>query len=1604
MPITLNKNAFRLPERAIEDLTSEQITYLYGIPHTRLAYEYPNDPEHYTWQMHRLCEHMSGFVSDTNLRLTPSEAARNLALTSKLNRILREHQNILKKFESNLFYLENPNGSYGIKKEMPLFFAELKFALEIIILHLHAAVDKIEKTGDDLDVKLSALNQIIEIFDILPVCAEGAHEKLTSMKDQIKGTSGVKTFVAQQLNGVFTSIGSMHFNAARERVLRESATDDTALRLLRGNQTHFPAFFKMLAYDLKFIAQDQPRAVDVIVPKFTIVDGYVIVEPKNNACLLDEEYVPVVGQENMVRDFKEIFAREFNVQTVVQNLRDHLLENIDLINQKYLKSADSNRTDTMALDRQVFMTEFGLPTEGGFFEYFDDAYEMKIKDRHECRYWANIFALKSLESATYLDGIDRQALGEYFLVTDGSVQWLEGQNRQLINLDDVTEDELKVILNLIDDKVSTFGLAHVMCETLKRAELEQEVDTYSALRNPLIDSENIANIDQHPPHFIFNSIHDLKRLVDYCENQGNLPELFASLEESPRNALQTLFYEALIDEEQNEDARGIIDLILATTISLPTGSNIKMSDPKIYFPEQLKEDIFLVDKNWGQILPDAWLDRYRHNVAREKFMWEWKSIDFPSHAKNFARAIKESVRFTPYVLTRLLVNVSSNENVEVKQAVLTHFFQNFQSIQDAGIRKKILEKSLPDLLTVINAPSVLDKVTIPSVCAQQLFQALRVHHKDEFTDEAIVRICMMPANLHLFNEYVHLEAPDDLRAVLKQKDLLSDAVLSPDLLRKIKEFVKTFFLSDDPANIKEAHEIIEIIHSKNKNGATLYSEDVVNHIMDDMQEPDKLKRLMKIPPAWRDKAATAQRLDCLTGYPDVLAYFGERPTPDQVVKNRLNAIYAHQVPETALASVFGMYSDFFRTAPGGARCDPVPDYEAILYDLVRTPERLALAIVNNNSLSFMQPVISRVISKMLTEMYDYLLKADPPTIEMLLLFEDFLRVTNGLHQFLLFEDCHKIFSKLPANIKQNSALIQYPPRRPEIFLDAVKKFTVDDLLTLYTAQKNNMGKSLILSLLLHAHRSQEAVSIILRQTTGEIAQIIFQYLKPVGLSFLYEVISTEKGMDAFDMWLESTSADHLYKKFPRNYFPSPGLHDLNLKNPNDRARIRGWVLAKPPKDKVLSPSIKKFHDCSIYTYSDTRRGLLVQFFLDNNGFSTDRLASFMNCADDDFIEKYIGNSTEGEIRIIFTSQIGRYIFLERFKRLHPIDLTPQQESRIFSVLKNCAHDKVVLSERSWGGYGPYPPINFMSKSFMNQLEDYSSHVPEQTRLYNDLQWCARLSVASFSNIDNIPTMNDCLRRLQGGDPESYCHLIKEYDARAASNPSPGNLRPFSEMLVEYYSAEEPALSHFISFVLDNYISGHLVITDDLQMLYYQSVLRRNKASARQRPSANVDLKSIFSECGFNAESSFYYSRASADVAVKFIVNFVTKDNFKDILTDVHVVLWPKLLSALNILPADQANISFNWLADDEVLPSRLTSICTFYYSHRSRSERFLQAVQRSSPPDLIQDIRYYSENGLVLGTDVIKNELIERFVEIYQAQSSVEDEVVQAIIHADKRR
>jgi hypothetical protein len=419
MPLTLNKKAYEPGKDQRVQLTAEEREILYGTGSVKLAYDY--DPVKHDWdsmdwaeyerQFDLLCKLLGNIAQD--LVRYPSS---NPTLSAKIAEYKATYPETIKQLSAQVRFhgTNNVRSQYasGDNPGKPVFFAELKSFLEVILLDLARKLKKLETGTATETEKDDALARLHGAIQEAAKCNEGAHEKYRSMKEEIEGNKGLKGLVHQKFNETFVQIGAEHCKTAFKRlelqlldlgvekdkipeavVNRNRLGNGTLKTLLDdwvtlvANEVHAPHFFKNLAHEMRIFPQGCVFEPYKLVPAFTWREEQGIrllrmVSPGNNALkLYDLE----------LQDFQPKLDRLFNADSLLDFITSHLFTEIMTpyrnLARKEIKTPNEHLEAMNELNEAIeeLMGNMELKREFGFFDERKIEYTVFDEEKKESK-------------------------------------------------------------------------------------------------------------------------------------------------------------------------------------------------------------------------------------------------------------------------------------------------------------------------------------------------------------------------------------------------------------------------------------------------------------------------------------------------------------------------------------------------------------------------------------------------------------------------------------------------------------------------------------------------------------------------------------------------------------------------------------------------------------------------------------------------------------------------------------------------------------------------------------------------------------------------------------------------------------------------------------------------------------------------------------------------------------------------------------------------------------------------------------------------------------------------------------------------------------------
>jgi hypothetical protein len=798
MPITLKKQAFTLPGPQTVKLTPEECQELYA--GAEPVYDYapvgakdnPAQWDTINWktfeaQFTQLCDQLEKIREDGVLFFTEKESGdeKNKKLYKNQVDFLGRYKSTIETFTKDvLFHTMNKNSRYTGQLGNPLFFEDIKNALEVIVLRLQADVKKL-KESDPYDIadKASALKLFDEAVREASACDEGAHTKLVSLRQDIRTTKGVQNLVALQLDGVFTRMGSRYTKRAREQNLGWN---------LAGYETH-------AAFTIKNWAQVKgifPKGMPYVEDRFSSRVTKLITrnEDGSEVTLFHVPDANPIGftDVDLNQHFQPEFDALFNTRTVVAHLADHLAGNIDAMMGDYesaLRKANEpakiNKAKNTLMDElSGLMEEVNLEHQAGFFERVipipqedvDEDYwltDYQRKSPLEVYYWAQVYACKALEKEGLVEGLERQELAKgLVLVSSGVEQWFEDEKKELIPLAEVIKvyglEKNLARLN----HIKTFGLVHALMGTAPEGQLKEAL---KAKRKELMLPYNFSQLGVDRPYFCFESIEDLFALKEACKE--NLYFFCLALEKAPRSMMQAFFYKGLTTDDKTkiQTKKLFYDLNIS---ELPrelaeSGIPLKREDLSIYISEAFLD--FLMTSSEFEAedsVPGAWLGQPPKKIP-QKF---WAMRDYPSIREHFKGSLGDLFALYPPMIDRYFEQIPAGQEAEALAAIIISsgelltakliqkirdFIQNnadqhLSLLDSVGTHRGPLIDDLFEKLREIPAEGLVDyipRVKSP-VLYDKMLELLKSHENHaEFVkrrkgviDDFNVAVCMNPEN------------------------------------------------------------------------------------------------------------------------------------------------------------------------------------------------------------------------------------------------------------------------------------------------------------------------------------------------------------------------------------------------------------------------------------------------------------------------------------------------------------------------------------------------------------------------------------------------------------------------------------------------------------------------------------------------------------------------------------------------------------------------------------------------------------------------------------------------------------------------------------------
>lgn len=644
MPLNFQKIAYFLPTHTATELTAEQRQTLYGNSSVTPAYDYA--PVRDNWnsinytayenQIDALCKKLLDIVNDPYLYFNEREKINpaNGTLFQKIEKNKYNYRYIIETLRKNIQFRKYPNDIYKRQAGKPLFFAELKSALEVITLDLDSKLKKIKTNQYSEDEKVGLLSCIDDLMQDASVCEEGFHSKAVLMQAKISGQKGVKGLVANRLDACFHQMGADHCQSKLREIevmLADpmiSPQDGDSLRSQRfyliHNESHVPSFFKNLAHAMKVFPDEMPYRESLLVPTFVeTAQGFKLNNPYNNLMLCDDH----------LKAFRSWLDRLFNPETVIEYLADHLNLQIRDCYSNYQRRNERNpgtiteSNGMLMKDLEEVMGEFGIIHTFGYFdtpvifydghEITDDGMEQTMgKPDFDPSKLITTYVLKSdLEVNYWCNVIAASVLLKEGLVTG--------------------EDEFKNTAKFI---------------------IEDRNDSNKKLQY------NAGQLTKNQPCLAFDSIDDLEKLFvaidqnQYCDVQT----LVAALERVPRSKMQSFFKKALLDPKQRNTAKYCLKRIDDIANTYQEGIYQKSS---IYNSRELIDDLFkLTAEDANDAIPTSWFGNRPGQLIPHFF--EMRDFTSVNSARKHNRALVDLILRYPPIISYYLTNVPARKELE----------------------------------------------------------------------------------------------------------------------------------------------------------------------------------------------------------------------------------------------------------------------------------------------------------------------------------------------------------------------------------------------------------------------------------------------------------------------------------------------------------------------------------------------------------------------------------------------------------------------------------------------------------------------------------------------------------------------------------------------------------------------------------------------------------------------------------------------------------------------------------------------------------------------------------------------------------------------------
>jgi hypothetical protein len=830
MPFSLSKKAYDPTNNQRVELTQDERALLYGDQEVEPAYDYDPlkhdwasiDWEAYECQFELLCKKLDAIAQT----LVQYEST-NPELSSKIASYKGTYSTTINQLSAKVrFHGTNNAGSQyasGDKPGKPPFFAEFKSALEVIVLDLADKLKKLEEgSATEID-KDDALSRLHGAVQEAAMCNEGAHAKFMSMKEEIEQNKSIKGLVSQKLNAIFVQIGADYCKKAFKRIEMElmdpnglcradldslfnqvnlrvtTNAEDTITeyvkkywhgqnphlrttlfnagrndlitllddwKILLGNETHAPDFFKNLAHAMNLFPPHCGFVPYQLVPVFQPAvneEGKVLFRLKdpglNSLKLFDVD----------LDEFKEKFDRLFNADAVVDLIADNLFTDIvtpyrnnarkDLANKVNLEGEEPKepeepikyreRMNELADNITDVLKNIGIKHDYGFFDdqlivynnevktqkdYEDlvvdgqmDVSQLKIsyqvRSDLEVIYWSRVFAISALEAEGLVTGVEREPLcnilsnekNELVMKVRSSEDiWYENVAHELIYPDLAVNDWNEEDLEKLIDNNQSFYFLNVIRETLKQSGKHPRLlAKCGQLREDAKFEYHCSQMLKGNPHFAFDTIEDLNNFMMRLEEVNNslLPRLALSLQVTSRDQINAIFVHAMNMPGKPEHrliAKNVLNKLDQIKDNLPLG--IQFPTSRIYLSRALIETCFKLGAEEARdALPDSWFGSLPTQLPENFFgMRDYTSLtNLKPQQLDYADLFEKY----PPIILNLFKGVP-----EDCRSIIGIIFMSLSNLDQKGERKNLIAElwrlSFPQLKYLVK-----DFSTLETLCA-----------------------------------------------------------------------------------------------------------------------------------------------------------------------------------------------------------------------------------------------------------------------------------------------------------------------------------------------------------------------------------------------------------------------------------------------------------------------------------------------------------------------------------------------------------------------------------------------------------------------------------------------------------------------------------------------------------------------------------------------------------------------------------------------------------------------------------------------------------------------------------------------------------------------